>query len=92
MGEERWYTGFVPSLQSFGHLAALLAVCASALSPAQAADVESTSHPYAGTTYTVYVEASIPARIHVLEVDLTSSEISLLPPRVTATVVSTPSR
>ncbi len=39
--------------------------------------VESTSNPYPGVEYTVYSEASIPARIHVVAVDLTSSEISL---------------
>lgn len=60
-----------------GRLASALVIVASASAPAGAAVVESSSEPYPGTVYTVYQEASIPARIHVLEVDLTSSEISL---------------
>lgn len=57
----------------------LLAIAAvAATAPyAAAADVVSTTSPYTGVTYTVYQDTAIPARIHVLEVDLSSSEIQL---------------
>ncbi len=43
-----------------------------------AAVLESTTTPYPGITHDVYVDAAIPARIHIIEVDLSSSEIHLL--------------
>jgi len=67
----------VARLQSLGRLALVPVLVASAIAPAAAAVVESTSAPYPGTSYTVYSEGSIPARLHVVEVDLTSSEITL---------------
>jgi hypothetical protein len=33
--------------------------------------------PYPGVTHTVYVDASVPVRVHVVEVDVTSQEIHL---------------
>ena len=57
-------------------LLAIAAVVATVTS-ATAADIVSSSAPYAGVTYTVYLDAAIPARIHVLEVDLSSGEITL---------------
>lgn len=43
-----------------------------------AAVLESTTTPHPGITHDVYVDAAIPARIHVIEVDLSSLEIHLL--------------
>jgi hypothetical protein len=43
-----------------------------------AAVLESTTTPYPGVTYSTYVESGIPARIHVIELDLTSQELHLL--------------
>jgi hypothetical protein len=45
--------------------------------PARAATLVTTTTPYLGVTHQVYEEASIPARIHVVVVDLSSAEISL---------------
>jgi hypothetical protein len=46
--------------------------------PAEGADLIATSTPYNGVTHLVYEDGSIPARMHVVVVDLSSSEISLL--------------
>ncbi|HTM21692.1 MAG TPA: phosphodiester glycosidase family protein, partial [Kofleriaceae bacterium] len=46
--------------------------------PAQAATLETSSTPYPGVVYARWAEAGIPARIHLLAVDLTSSELTLL--------------
>lgn len=56
---------------------AVLALAFAAPSAAAAPIVESSTTPYPGVTRTVYVDAAIPARIHVLAVDLSSSEITL---------------
>lgn len=55
----------------------LLAVCV-LCPPAHGATVVNTTEPYPGITHVTYQEAAIPARIHVVVVDLSSSEISLL--------------
>jgi MYXO-CTERM domain-containing protein len=55
----------------------LITVCA--LAPrAHGANVVSTTTPYSGITHMVYEEQAIPARIHVVVVDLSSSELSLI--------------
>lgn len=55
-----------------------LATLTVAAAPATGAPVvESSSTPYPGVTHTVYLDAAIPARLHLLAIDLSSSEISL---------------
>ncbi len=56
-------------------LATLLCWLGSA--PAAAASLDTETTPYPGMTHQVWLEASIPARIHVVVVDLSSGEISL---------------
>jgi hypothetical protein len=61
----------------FRLVTAVLALAIAAPPAAAAPVVESSSTPYPGVTRTVYVDAAIPARIQVLAVDLSSSEITL---------------
>ena len=44
---------------------------------ARAAEVEATSTPYPGISHIVYSDIAIPARIHLIAIDLTSAEITL---------------
>ena len=45
--------------------------------PATAAELQTTSTPYPGVTYQRWADAAIPARIHLLRIDLSSSELSV---------------
>lgn len=56
---------------------ALLGILLGGASPAAAATLVATSSPYLGVTHLVFEEAAIPARIHVVVVDLTAAELSL---------------
>ena len=52
-------------------------ILATSVGSARAADLVSSTTPYTGVTHLVYADSSIPARIHVVIVDLSSAEISL---------------
>lgn len=45
--------------------------------PAEAATLVATTNPYLGVTHLVFEEAAIPARIHLVVVDLSSAELSV---------------
>lgn len=61
-------------LVAAGIIAASFAVDSQA---AFAATLTATTNPYPGITHLVYQESAIPARVHVVVVDLSSAEISL---------------
>lgn len=56
-------------------------LAALAVQPAGAATLSSSATPYPGVSYEVWVEASIPARAHVLRLDLSSQELHLIATR-----------
>ncbi len=55
----------------------VLALIATAGGRALAAEIVGSSTPYPGVTHIIYSDAAIPARIHVLVVDLTNIELTL---------------
>ncbi len=63
-------------------VALVIGACACAVvSSATAAELESTTTPYPGVTHEVWVDGAIPARAHVLRIDLTNQELHLLATR-----------
>lgn len=61
-------------------LAAALAlgVLLLAARPARAAQPQDSESPYQGITYTLWLDSTLPARIHVVSIDLTSASIDLI--------------
>ena len=62
----------------FRRVVAALLVAASAGTASGAPEVEDSETPYPGITYTAWVDEALPARIHVVAVDLTASSIDLV--------------
>lgn len=62
----------------FRRVFALLLVAGSAGTAAGAPEAQDSETPYPGITYTVWVDEALPARIHVVAVDLTASSIDLV--------------
>ncbi len=58
-------------------IAAAILVWALQGNAALGAELQSTTTPYPGVTHRVYADAAAPARIHVVDIDLSSSEISV---------------
>lgn len=62
----------------FRRVVAALLLAATAGTAEGAPEVQDTETPYPGITYTVWVDEALPARIHVVAVDLTASSIDLV--------------
>ncbi|HUS67207.1 MAG TPA: phosphodiester glycosidase family protein [Kofleriaceae bacterium] len=62
----------------FRRVVALLLVAGSAGTAAGAPEAQDSETPYPGITYTVWLDEALPARIHVVAVDLTASSIDLV--------------
>lgn len=59
------------------YLAGVLGAIGAAGAPAAAATRTSSTTPYPGVIHEIWQEAAIPARVHVVHVDLTSAEITV---------------
>lgn len=62
----------------FRRVLALLVVAGSAGTAAGSPEVMDSETPYPGFTYTLWVDEALPARIHVVALDLTASSIDLV--------------
>src|SRR5262245_59276597 len=64
-------------MRSWVTLCSLSALLSGAAGTARAGYTKTVTTPYPGVTHTVYVDASVPIRLHVVAVDVTSQEIHL---------------